>query len=215
MDRVEEGRGARQVMWCLSCGIPYAPEMRFCSHCGQSLAAAATDNAPDALPSAPLAPPALAVVPEPAPAAAPGPETETMPASASAPAVPTPILAPVVPPLPAAPQPRGPLSRAARRSGPASEAEIEAAAAAIVARALAAQQAQSAPPAGDSAGEPGAIMPPEPQPDLALPYTPGPDPYPPMLKPKDRAWLMAGIALCVLVVLIALVFTRYVTVVAH
>jgi hypothetical protein len=199
-------------MWCLSCGIPYAPEMRFCSHCGQSLAAATTETAADSLQSAPAV---GAAAPEPVPPMAPTAETDAGRASEPAPVFPAPILAPVVPPLSAAPQPRGPLSRAGRRSGPASEAEIEAAAAAIVARALAAQQAQAAPPAGDSAGEPGAVMLPEPQPDLALPYTPGPDPYPPMLKPKDRAWLMAGIALCILVVLIALVFTRYVTVVAH
>lgn len=220
MDRVEEGRGARQVMWCLACGIPYAPEMRFCSHCGQSLAATTTDSAaetPEDAPAVPLAPVMPAAAREPAPAAPPAP-----PASATEPAAPPPAPAG----QPHAGQPQTPVpdssfvtrqsasGRAPRRGAPASEAEIEAAAAAIVARALAAQQAQGA-PAAHAAGEPLPASQPEPHPDLALPYTSGPDSSPSPLQGKDRAWLMAGVVLCVLVVLVAVVFTRYVTAVAH
>lgn len=172
-------------VWCGACGIPYGPDTTHCAHCGRPLAAvsarAGAGGAPPA-PGPPLAGPAAV----PAPAVGPGlPGTTGGAPAASA----------------------GSSRRGKRRAAPMTDAEIEATAAALVARALAQSRAAGTEPA---AGGPHADPPPiEAWPDA--PSLARRDESPPpafQMARKDRLWLIAGIALCVIMIVLAVAFSR-------
>lgn len=169
-------RHERDIVWCLNCGIPYPANTLACSHCGQLLAPA------------------------------PGPDTTTtlgpsheQPVVATVAGATTAPLAPVrtlLAPVTAVAGARL-TTRASRRPAPASEAEIDAAAAAIVARALELTvndtSVSAAPAAASSPDVPS-------RPIVTSGMT---------MAAKDRVWLVAGVVLCILLVILAAAFARY------
>lgn len=170
-------RHERDIVWCLNCGIPYPANTLACSHCGQLLAPA------------------------------PGPDTTTtlgpsheQPVVATVAGATTAPLAPVrtllAAPVTAVAGARA-TPRASRRPAPASEAEIDAAAAAIVARALELSvndtSVSAAPDAASSPDVPS-------RPIVTSGMT---------MAAKDRVWLVAGVVLCLLLVISAAAFARY------
>lgn len=171
------------VLWCLSCGIPHPPGATHCSHCGKPLAVDSPVG------SAADTPPALA----------PAVESDNGPGPLP---LPEPVLAK---PAPFRPTPTSLAARiGGRRSAPMDDAAIEAAAAAIVARAMAEERATDASslgPAGESAVA-GAAWPDR------LPPPPREAPVPSGLPDKDRAWLIAGLVLCVLLIVFAVALSR-------
>lgn len=94
-------------------------------------------------------------------------------------------------------------ARATRRSGPASDEEIDAAAAAIVARAMALEARPAAPESaapGKADSVPTTV-------ESPLPLS--------ILPARERLWVYAGLALCLLVMLIAIIFARSLSVAVH
>ncbi|MGN6699183.1 MAG: hypothetical protein ACTHMR_13590 [Thermomicrobiales bacterium] len=175
-----------QVIWCEPCGMPHARGTTHCISCGAPLgeAPAASTEAPAVLP-------------------------------ASTPLLQTPEIMPA-PPMPASATPaRTDTSTRGRRSWraapPMSDSEVEATAAAIVARAMAAGVSAPADAPADSTQ----VAPPP----INLTSDSGPlvwpDPVPPGLPAKDRLWLIAGVACCVILLLALIVFVRTMPYGAH
>jgi hypothetical protein len=173
-----------QVIWCEPCGMPHARGTTHCISCGAPLG----EEAPAAAAVTPAVPVADSLPP-------------------SAPVI---TAEPVAPPPPRADvAPRG--RRSWRAAPPMSETEIEATAAAIVARAMVAGEAAPArEPAGDGQATP---------PPVNLKSDSGPlvwpDPLPPSLPSKDRLWLIAGGVCCVILLLALIVFARTMPYAAH
>jgi len=188
------------AVWCGTCGIPYAADTVYCANCAAPLA---DDNgAVVALVPAPTAPTSpFAHIPE-ASSAPPSPfvalaqerlfEGELEEPSSTAPlgvrtlddAFPNP--------------PRGLLDRVRQRQQTMSDDEIDAAAAAIIAQARHADRLDTATGAPRDA--------------RALLADPAPDPAMAealrQRRERDRAWLIGGIACCVLLIVVALIISR-------
>ena len=207
--RRDEDQG---VVWCMQCGIPHAAGAIYCSYCGQSLgdvAGAATDTAPA---DGPLD--ALTVAPAPGMAAVTSAEPAAPLGEPAADAEPPPWVVPAPPETPAARRDRAArTTRLPRRTAPASDAEIEAAAAAIVAQAKALDEARARPGGTDTTRAPETLA--APHPELAgdwpvtrrAPSAPPPSLFAAMPE-RERIWLIAGIVLCVVLVLFAIAFAR-------
>ena len=203
---------AQDVLWCTQCGIPHAAGATYCSHCGQPLggaAVAATDTtpaagSPDASTAAPV--PGTAAVGHVGPAEPLGePAADTEP------------LAQLVPAASAEPAKRrdraARATRLPRRTTPASDAEIEATAAAIVARAKALDEARERSEGANTTQVPETLAAPHPEPADDWPVarqaisSPPPSLFAAMPE-RDRIWLIAGIVLCVVLILFAVFFAR-------
>ena len=190
----QEGGGT--AIWCATCGIPYAPTMTHCSHCGAPL------NAD------PVGLPALV---NPASAA---PRTDVG-TSGDAPAPveggeltddrPVPLSAELISPLPVEGAPlatRGLLDRVRQRQHVMSEDEVDAAAAAIIARARAEEQLLGASAAPRDALDLLPNLLPDPVVERALQQR----------RERDRIWLIVGVVCCVLLIIFALAISRYMSI---
>jgi hypothetical protein len=168
------------VIWCGKCGIPYAATMTHCSLCG----------APLADPSDPFA-----AAPQVVPSAAATSRTESQ--SMIEPET----FVPVLPPLQSATvaPSAGLLGRIRQRPQGMSDDEVDAAAAAIIARARAEERL-----AGDDSLAPmtAELLPsllPDPATEAALLQR----------RQRDRVWLIAGFVCCVILIVVALAISRY------
>ena len=179
-----EGRQKdEQVVWCAPCGMPHARGTTHCISCGAPLGE--TPVASTTTPAVPAVsaplPSAPVIVPAPAPAAPPRADTASR------------------------------TRRSWRAAPPMSDSEVEATAAAIVARAMAAgastptdtppDATQAAPSPINLTSDSGPLV--------------WPDPIPPSLSAKDRLWLIAGVACCVILLLALIVFVRTMPYGAH
>ena len=177
------------VVWCAACGIPYAPTTPYCDSCHQPL-----QVGPGGELSA-----ALAVLADDADSDA----TDTRSIVDSSDLAPALVISPVAEVAVAQPlRQRGVLGRRfARRPRPLTEDEIETRAAAIVAQARAEELAgidepfeldDEADMADDDEDEPVAYV----------------DFLPP-LRQRDRQWLGAGLVCCVVLIVFAAFFVRF------
>jgi hypothetical protein len=182
MDDARQQDSEPELMWCPACGIPHSAEITHCSYCGRPL----VEGGAVAAGAAPGVPVGTGD-----PVAAAGP--------AQAPAPPAPGAAPGAP--------AGVLARAMRRPVPASDAEIEAAAAAIVARAKA-REAEGPTPSPADAALPAAFVPSEEWASVRADRLAAPLSVAPAMRGRDRAWLIAGIALFVVVIILMVFFAR-------
>jgi hypothetical protein len=184
MDDARQQDSEPELTWCPGCGIPHGAGITHCSHCGRPLVEGGAVAA-GAAPSVPVGP---------------GDPVEAAgPAQVLAPAPPMPGAAPGAP--------AGVLARAMRRPLPASDAEIEAAAAAIVARAKALEAEGPTPPPADAA-LPAAFVPSEEWASARADQLVTPLSVAPAMRSRDRAWLIAGIALFVVVIILMVFFAR-------
>lgn len=168
------------VIWCGKCGIPYAVTMTHCSLCGAPLA-----DPSDPFAAAPQVVPPVVAAPSPErqPMTGPGegvPALPSLPATAIAPSV-------------------GLLGRMRQRPQAMSDEEVDAAAAAIIARARAEERL-----AGDNPLAPASpdLLPsllPDPATEAALQHR----------RDRDRLWLIAGFVCCVILIIVALAISRY------
>ena len=185
------------AVWCGTCGIPYAADTVYCANCGAPLAALADETgAVAALLPAPtvLTPPPAHIPQVPDAPLVQGrlSEGEVEEPSSTVPlgvrtlddAFPNP--------------PRGLLDRVRQRQQTMSDDEIDAAAAAIIAQAQHADRLDTATGAPRDA--------------LALLADRAPDPLMAealrQRRERDRAWLIGGIVCCVLLIVVALIISR-------
>ena len=185
------------AIWCGSCGIPYAAETVYCANCGAPLAALAdvallVTSEPPAPPQDPLARQGTAADSQ--PVAPPLPDVGA-PLAAS-----VPITPPGVRTLDAAfpAPPRGLLERVRPRQQALSDDEIDAAAAAIIAQARHTERLDRATGAAPEAFALLTGLAPDPVLEEALRQR----------RDRDRAWLIGGIVCCVLLIVVALIVSR-------
>ncbi len=178
-----ESNAAGTVIWCGACAIPYASATVYCANCGALLAADTGAPAGETfLPT--IAPPLRA-------------ETGGAPA--------TPMIAASALPPPVIVAPRvsgGFVDRIRQRQHVMSEAEVDAAAAAIIARAREVEDSTDA-----VSGPRGALdflpdISPDPAIEVALQRR----------RERDRLWLIAGVICCVALIIFALVVSRYMSI---
>ena len=177
------------AVWCNTCGIPYAPTMTHCSHCGAPLAGDTLDTVGGAaIAPAVLACPVVAVADNLPPA-----DVAAAPQSATVP------LTPAIPPVTTPP---GLLGRICPRQQAMSDDEVDAAAAAIIARARAEELG------GDVAPVPREAL------DLLQDFLPDPAVQQALQqrRERDRLWLIAGVVCCILLLIFALAISRYMSV---
>lgn len=177
------------AIWCNTCGIPYAPTMTHCSHCGAPLA---DDTA------AGIGGVAPAPVVQARPVVEPTDETIPAPVVAAAPQ----FIFPSAPPPTPSTTPPGLLGRIRPRQQPMSDDEVDAAAAAIIAQARAEELGSDVAPVPREAL------------DLLQDYLPDPVVQQKLQerRERDRVWLIAGVVCCVLLMLFALAISRYMSI---
>lgn len=169
------------VIWCGKCGIPYASTLTHCSLCGAPLA---DERDP------------FAIAPGVSRAA-----VQTTPASDPEAAAAAAVIEESLPPMPTLPPTAsgGLIGRVRQRQSTMSEDEVDAAAAAIIARARAEEQLVAANPAAREALELSPAYLPDPKLAAALQ----------LRRERDRLWLIAGFVCCVVLIIVALVIGRY------
>lgn len=173
------------VIWCAACGVPYAPGTPYCGACRQPLDLGAGADPP--------------VLSAPHPGSAAAALAAALRAEYVGPEVPLASEDVAVRPV----RPRGVLGRRiARRPRPLTEGEIEALAAAIVAQARAEELSGA-----DASPRPGApVAAPNPAREAsslaALEFLPP-------LRERDRQWLAAGLVCCVVLIICAALFVRF------
>ena len=174
------------AIWCNTCGIPYAPTMTHCSHCGAPLA----DDTTTGVGGVALAPAVQA-----RPVAAPTDEVVPAPVVAATPQLTFPAAPPVT-------TPPGLLGRIRPRQQPMSDDEVDAAAAAIIAQARAEELGSDVAPVPREAL------------DLLQDFLPDPVVQQKLQerRERDRVWLIAGVVCCVLLMLFALAISRYMSI---
>ncbi len=187
--RADEGAAGEQeasiaeqdVIWCGKCGIPYAAPMTHCSLCGAPLA-----DERDPFAAASRAPRAAVQL---TPASDQGAREAAAPSAGSLSPLPT------FPPMVS-----GNLIRRLRQHQEAmSDEEVDAAAAALVARARAEERLVAADPAARDALERSSAYLPDPRLEAALQQR----------RERDRLWLIAGFVCCVVLIIVALAISRY------
>lgn len=175
-----EAEAAGTAIWCGACAIPYAPATVYCANCGALLADDTGAVAGGAfMPTA--APPIRAE----------GEGILVTPVADAAAPPPTGVATSSVP--------SGFVGRIRQRQHVMSDAEVDAAAAAIIARAREAEQSADTAP-----GPRGAL-------DFLPDFLPDPAIEAALRRRRERdhLWLVAGVICCVALIIFALVVSRY------